>query len=201
MLSQKKAFTRTRCAGWNRRATCSKPIIKAEAIISVRITAEDNLKKTQKVISVNNMQKAAIKSIGSGIGAALVLLSIYFFILTLISGRGFAQSQFAAYWYFIISLAVGFGIQIALYRYIRNLVHNGQGMGKVVGVSGTTSTASMISCCAHYLVNIAPILGVTGLVTFVAQYQVGIFWVGIAFNLFGIWFIGNKIVAFKKHHE
>ncbi len=201
MLSQKKAFTRTRCAGWSRQATCLKPIIKAEAIISVRTTAEDNLKKTQKVMLVNNMQKTAIKSIGSGIGAALVLLSIYFLTLTLISGWGFAQSQFAAYWYFIISLVVGFGIQIALYRYIRNLVHSGRGMGKVVGVSGTTSTVSMISCCAHYLVNLIPILGVTGFATFVAQYQVKIFWVGIAFNLFGIGYMISKIIKFKKHRR
>ena len=72
-------------------------------------------------------------------------------------------------------------------------------MGKVVGVSATTSTAAMISCCAHYLVNIVPILGITGLATFVAQYQINIFWVGLVFNLFGILFISNKIRKFRKH--
>ena len=98
----------------------------------------------------------------------------------------------------MVSLAVGFGIQIALYQYIKSLVHGGQGMGKVVGGSGTTSTAAMISCCAHYLVNLVPILGVTGIATFAAQYQVEFFWIGLAFNLFGIIFISNKIIKFKK---
>ena len=131
--------------------------------------------------------------------ASAILLGVYFAVLTLVSGWSFAQSQFSDFWYFIVSLVEGFGIQIALYQYLKGLVHSGQGMGKVVGVSGTTSTAAMISCCAHYLVNLVPILGITGLATFVAQYQIKIFWVGLAFNIFGIVFISNKIIKFKKH--
>ena len=141
------------------------------------------------------------KPILYGTLASAILLGVYFAVLTLVSGWSFAQIQFANYWYFIISLVVGFGIQIALYQYIKTLVHSGQGMGKVVGVSGTTSTAAMISCCAHYLVNLVPVLGITGLATLVAQYQVKIFWVGLAFNIFGIVFISNKIIKFKKSHE
>ncbi len=127
-----------------------------------------------------------------------ILLTVYFLVLTLVSGWNFAQSQFADSRYFIIGLAVGFGIQIALYQYIKNLVHSGQGMGKIVGVSGTTSTATMISCCAHYLVNLVPILGVTGLATLVGQYQIKLFWIGLAFNIFGILYMVSKIIKFKK---
>lgn len=145
------------------------------------------------------MTNKIIKPIFYGVLASMILLGFYFAILTLVSGWSFTQSQFASYWYFIISLVVGFGVQIALYQYIKSLVHSGQGMGKVVGVSGTTSTTAMISCCAHYLVNLVPILGITGLATFVAQYQAKIFWVGLAFNIFGIAFIGNRIFKFKNH--
>lgn len=138
----------------------------------------------------NNIAKSTLY----GMLASAILLGVYFAVLTLVSGWSFAQSQFADFWYFIISLVVGFGIQIALYQYIKGLVHNGQGMGKVVGVSGTTSTAAMISCCAHYLVNLVPILGVTGLATFAAQYQVKLFWVGIFFNVVGIAYMISKII-------
>ena len=138
------------------------------------------------------------KSVLYGTLASAILLGIYFAVLTLVSGWSFAQSQFAIYWYFIVSLAVGFGIQVALYQYIKSLVHSGQGMGKVVSVSGTTSTAAMISCCAHYLVNLVPILGVTGLVTFVAQYQIQLFWLGLLFNLGGILYIGSRIAKFQR---
>ena len=145
------------------------------------------------------MSNNITKSILYGTLASTILLLVYFTVLTLVSGWGFTQNQFGTFWYFIISLVVGFGIQIALYQYIKGLVHEGLGMGKVVGVSGTTSTAAMISCCAHYLVNLVPILGITGLTTFVAQYQIKIFWIGIAFNIFGIVFISNKIIKLKKH--
>ena len=144
------------------------------------------------------MPNSATKSVLYGVLASAILLGVYFAILTLVSGWDFAQNQFSAFWYFIVSLAMGFGIQISLYQYIKNLIHNGGGMGKVVGVSGTTSTAAMISCCALYLANLVPILGVTGLVTFVAQYQIELFWVGLAFNIFGIGYIGSRIIKIKK---
>ena len=147
------------------------------------------------------MRRTNVTPVLYGTLASTILLGVYFAVLTLVSGWSFAQNQFATYWYFIVSLTLGFGIQIALYQYIKSLVHEGLGMGKIVSVSGTTSTAAMISCCTHYLVNIVPILGITGLATFVSQYQVKIFWVGLAFNIFGIVFISNKIIQFKKGHE
>lgn len=142
-------------------------------------------------------EKNIIKSIAYGSLASGILLGVYFATLSLVSGRSFAQNQFASFWYFIVSLAIGFGIQIALYQYIKSLARGGHGMGKVVGISGTTSTAAMVSCCAHYLVNLAPILGITGLITFVAQYQVKLFWVGILFNIAGIGYMINRIVKFS----
>ena len=147
-------------------------------------------------VAINGMFK---KPILYGALASAILLGVYFAILTLVSGWSFAQSQFAQYWYFIMSLVVGFGIQIALYQYLKGLVYSGQGMGKVVGVSGTTSTAAMISCCAHYLVNLVPVLGVTGIVTFVAQYQIELFWVGILSNVVGIGYMANRIMKFRNH--
>mgnify|MGYP001571614658 CR=1 FL=1 len=145
----------------------------------------------------NNITKPVLY----GTFASIILLGVYFAVLTLVSGWSFTQSQFVDYWYFVVSLAIGFGIQIALYQYIKSQVHNGKGMGKVVGVSGTTSTVAMISCCAHYLVNLVPILGVTGLATFAAQYQVKLFWVGILFNTAGIVYMISRIIKFKKDHE
>ncbi len=70
--------------------------------------------------------------------------------------------------------------------------------GKILGITGTTSTAAMISCCTHYLANILPILGTAGIVTFVAQYQTDLFWVGILFNLGGIAYIAKKIYKYKQ---
>ena len=140
------------------------------------------------------------KAILKGTVATLLLLVVYALTLTFVSGWEFMLEQFTSYWYFIVSLAVGFGIQIALYIYIKNLIHHGGASGKIVAVSGTTSTAAMVSCCTHYLVNIVPVLGATGLATFVSQYQVGLFWFGIAANAIGIGYIGRKIILMRKMH-
>lgn len=94
------------------------------------------------------------KAILTGVVAFLGLLSLYFIVLSLVSGFSFAKLQFSQFWYFVITLAVGFGIQVALYTYLKSVVKN-MSPG-VVAASGATSTAAMVSCCAHYLVNILP---------------------------------------------
>ncbi len=139
-----------------------------------------------------------LRSVIKGVIATLILLVAYFVIVSLVSGFDFAKSQFSSFWYFILSLAVGFGIQISLYSYLRDSVKQ-MASKKILAVSGTTSTAVMISCCTHYLVNILPILGTAGIVAFVAEYQVEIFYIGLLFNLFGLAYISRKIIQFTKH--
>ena len=146
------------------------------------------------------MMSITTKSILYGVFASGVLLGIYFAVLTLVSGWDFAQAQFSQFWYFIVSLAAGFGVQIGLYAYLRDLIRGLHDGGRILGITGTTSTAAMISCCTHYLVNLLPILGVAGIVTFVAQYQTELFWVGIVFNLGGIVYMANRTLQFKRHH-
>lgn len=72
------------------------------------------------------------------------MLAIYFGVASFISGMSFALEQFTAFWYFIVPLALGFGIQVGLYIYLKNLVGQHGASGKMVAVSGTTSTAAMV---------------------------------------------------------
>ena len=139
------------------------------------------------------------KSITNGIVAFSALMGIYFLILTLISGWSFAIFQFLSFWYYIILLAGGFGVQVGLYSHLKNLIHGGN--GKVLAISGTTSTAAMVSCCTHYLANILPLIATSGAVAFVGQYQVELFWAGLVFNALGIIYISNKISNFKLHEN
>ena len=131
----------------------------------------------------------------------MFLLAIYFGVVSLISGVGFALGQFATFWYFIVPLALGFGIQVGLYAYLKNLIGQHGASGKMVAVSGTTSTAAMVSCCAHYLANILPILGVTGILAVVAEYQVELFWLGLAFNAAGIVYVAAMVMKATREHK
>lgn len=135
-----------------------------------------------------------------GVVAMLALLGVYFASLTLVSGWEFTVGEFGRYWYFIVALAAGFGAQVALFVRLRKLAGKSREPGAVVAASGTTSTAAMVSCCAHYLVNVAPVLGATGLVAFAAQFQVELFWVGLAFSAAGLAFVSSRIFKAEKEH-
>jgi Cu+-exporting ATPase len=143
---------------------------------------------------------AIARPTGAGVTAFGVLLALYFGVLALVSGWSFTLSQFSEFWYYIVPLAAGFGLQVALFLKLREVVSRTKEAGAVIAASGTTSTAAMISCCAHYLTNVAPVLGATGLVAFAAQFQVELFWVGLAFNAAGIAFVGTKLWKASKAH-
>jgi len=145
-------------------------------------------------------QRALTRSSGFGALAFGLLLAAYFGAVSLVSGWRFTLDQFSEFWFYIVPLAAGFGVQVALYVKLRDVVRRGMGTGSMVAASGTTSTAAMISCCAHYLANVAPVLGATGLVSFAAQYQVEFFWVGLAFNAAGIAYVGSKLAGAIKEH-
>jgi Cu+-exporting ATPase len=142
----------------------------------------------------------AARPAGFGLLASGLLLAAYFGALTLVSGWKFTVDQFTEFWYYILPLGGGFGVQVALYARLRQLLQRPKDVRNVMAASGTTSTAAMISCCAHYLANVAPVLGATGLVTFAAQYQVELFWAGLAFNAAGIAYIGNRLWKAAKEH-
>lgn len=137
----------------------------------------------------------------AGTGALVLLLIVYFGIVGIISGLDFAREEFVRNWYFFLPLMLGFGIQAGLYIHLRNLTARHGATGKAVAASGTTSGAAMVSCCAHYLVNVAPVLGATGFITVVAEYQTELFWAGLAFNAAGLAYVASKVVQANKEHK
>lgn len=142
----------------------------------------------------------AARPAGFGVLAFGLLLGLYFGVLTLVSGWRFTVAQFGEFWQYVVLLAAGFGLQVALYTRLRQVARRARESGAVMAASGTTSTAAMISCCAHYLANVAPVIGAAGVVTFATQYQVEFFWIGLAFNAAGIAFIGGRLWNATKEH-
>lgn len=139
------------------------------------------------------------KSLRAALIGVVSLLAVYFTVLTLVSGWEFTVQQFRDFWYFVVSLALGFGLQVGIFIFLKTITRHGDGSGKVVAVSGATSTGAMIACCTHYLANVLPVIGATGALAFVAQYQVELFWVALAFNLAGILYIGRKALQAFRH--
>jgi len=134
----------------------------------------------------------ALRSILKGLAGTVALFILYFGVVSAISGWDFARSQFIQNWYWFTALSLGFGIQIGLFTYLR-VLHMAQVAGRGVIISGATSGAAMLACCAHYLVNIIPIIGVAGIATVIGQYQTEIFILGLAANLAGMGYLFKKL--------
>ena len=104
-----------------------------------------------------------------------------------------ALSQFGFYLPWILTLSIGFGIQLALYKLIKIKQVEIKNTSKIVKVTGTTSTATMIACCAHHTVDILPVVGASALASFLGAYTEELFAIGIIFNLFGIGYMLKQL--------
>ena len=135
------------------------------------------------------------KPIIYGIISGIILLAVYFAILSLANSVDHAISQFFSMWYFILALAIGFGIQVSLFTYVRS--YKNALAATSVSVSGGVSTTSMAACCAHHISDILPIIGFSAAAIFLVKYQLTLILIGLFSNLIGINFMLHTM---KKHN-
>jgi YHS domain-containing protein len=131
----------------------------------------------------SNNRPVVFGTIGVG-----VLLVIFFGIVTLANGSfGSALQEFKRIWYWIFILASGFGFQLGLFTYLKQRIAEKTTIATAeVAASGTVSTGSMVACCAHGLVNVLPLVGVSAAAAFLATYQLPLILIGVFSNLVGI---------------
>ncbi len=118
----------------------------------------------------------------------LGLIAIYVLIVFIATGdMSHVIEQFMAFKYWIIALILGFGLQMGLFWYIRSGLHLTDGSSKTALAAGaSTSTVAMVACCAHHLVDILPILGLSAATLFLSKYQTYFFLLGVISNIAGI---------------
>ena len=117
-----------------------------------------------------------------GVLAGLGLIIFYLSVVSLFQGIEFAFLNLKSLWYLIFPLVIGFGTQIGLYTSIK---HTAQMTG-TVATTGTISGGSMIACCSHFLLQMIPLVGISGLSLLIVKYQAWFLVIGILSNLFGI---------------
>jgi Cu+-exporting ATPase len=141
----------------------------------------------QKMVKRNN-------SILYGLLAGIALILFYLGVISIFQGVEFAFMNLRSLWYLIIPLSAGFGTQIGLYASIK---HTAAISGTVAGTGGF-SAGSMIACCSHFLLNLIPIAGISGLAIFLVKYQSAFLSIGIISNLVGITFMINHKRKMKE---
>ena len=122
----------------------------------------------------------------SGLTGTLGLLGIYFLSMRLLAGSWeVAYSQFQSLWIYMVPLSLGFGVQVGLYRNLKQLSKTGRYHAAMAG-STATSTIGMIACCAHHLTDVLPILGFSAVSIFLVNFQIPLLLIGITSNMIGI---------------
>ncbi len=122
-----------------------------------------------------------------GVGAAVLLLLVYLTIIILAESLEHALDQTTKLWYWVLALAGGFGVQAGLFSFIRQSMRERRAAAIAsVSASGSVSAGSMAACCAHHLSDVLPLLGLSGLAAFLANYQLVFIIAGVLSNLVGI---------------
>lgn len=132
-----------------------------------------------------------LRPIAFGLLAALGLLAFYLGIITLAQGWGHALQQLGDDRWFVGGIALGFGTQVGLFTYLKQLHAHAARSG--VAASTGTSAAAMLACCAHHLTEILPIVGLSGAAIFLNAYKTPLLWLGMLMNLGGIVYLARKI--------
>ncbi len=120
-----------------------------------------------------------------GLLGAFGLLAVYFLVLILAESAEHALEQLAQLGFWITLLAAGFGLQLGLYAFVRGRLRRRRATAEVAATGGL-STGAMIACCAHHLVDVLPVLGLTAAAIFLTRYQLGFLVLGVGANLLGV---------------
>ncbi len=124
-----------------------------------------------------------------GGAAALVLVAVY---LGLVSLANSPEHAFELLWddrYFVAAIATGFGVQAGLYAYIRLFIASSRAArtSNAMAAAGTgSSTLAMLACCAHHLVDVLPVVGLSGAAIFLNDYRIPVMLASLAVNVAGI---------------
>ena len=145
------------------------------------------------------------KEVFNGLIGFFGLLIFYFLVMTISSASLSATVlQFKQLWYWMITLSLGFGVQVSLFTRLKNIIKHSpvtDQAGAVTATSTGTSSASMIACCAHHLSEVLPIIGLSGFAIFLTKYQIPIIVFGIMMNLLGILYMLRQIKKIKNHYD
>ena len=134
-----------------------------------------------------------LRSIATGVVAATALLGLYLGIIGLAQGVEHAFEQLATDAVFVGLIAAGFGTQIALFAELRTVDRRYRASAAVTAVGTGTSTAAMLACCAHHVVDLLPLLGLSAAAVFLNAYKTPLFVVGIGMNVIGIVVIARQL--------
>ena len=133
------------------------------------------------------MTPRLLASLAAGVAGALALVGLYLAIVTLAQGPDHAAELLWRDRALVAAIAAGFGAQVGLFTSLwllrRALAARTLGL---TGAGTTTSSVSMLACCAHHLADVLPVVGLSGLAVFLVEVRTPLVMLGLATNGLGI---------------
>lgn len=116
-----------------------------------------------------------------GAVAAAGLATFYVAVLAGASGWSHLADQARTDWWLLVPIVLGFAAQVALTVELRRR-HRARHLATTTGAGTGASAVGMVACCAHHLVELAPVLGAAGLAGFLFDWRIPFMLAGIAIN-------------------
>ncbi len=132
-----------------------------------------------------NHLSAGKKSVLWGLTGSSILIAFYVVVLTLANSPAHVLEQFIPFWPWLSLLIVGFGFQVGLFSFIRYRTQEKKAQAGILAAGGV-SAGSMVACCAHHLVDVMAVMGMSAAFVLLAQYQFFFIILGVLGNLVGI---------------
>lgn len=153
------------------------------------------------------LNKKVLLPVLAGIVATLAMVGMYLAILTVFQDWKHATEQLTADRWIVLLVALGFGVQIGLYTYLRVLIHGAQAASATAatGAGAGTSTLGMVACCAHHLTDLAPLVALagasslSGAISFLTEYKYAFIGLGLVMNAIGMVVTLRTIRKSREH--
>ena len=115
--------------------------------------------------------------------AAMGMAAFYAVVVGWAGGIEHLADQTRRDWWLVAPITLAFAAQVGVMVELRHRHAQHHALTPAAGAASGTSAAGMIACCAHHLVELAPIAGLTGFAATLNDARVPIMLVGLALNL------------------
>ena len=140
----------------------------------------------------------AARSLAAGVVGAAALLGLYLGIISIAQGIDHALEQLATDALFVGLITAGFGTQIALFAELRVVDRRHRAAAAVTAAGTGMSAAAMLACCAHHLVDLLPLLGLSAAAVFLNAYKTPLMFAGIGMSVIGIIIIARQLQRARR---
>lgn len=104
--------------------------------------------------------------------------------------------NFVSVWYYILAIIIGFGVQAGIWVYMKNWMRSVSSL--LPAANTVTSGGAMVACCAHHLIDVFPVFGLSGASLFFTRNQKPLLVLAVSLNMLGIAYMAHALLKMKR---